>query len=237
MGLTSSVYQINVGTNTKTVPDIGQYFRRPMQRGFFVDLSTQEKRSFLINPEKFTETYGAKWAKLDSPGLSHSHLQFVNGINTDIPLDLYYDQLIYTARNNSANNASQATSTLPQTITPDASEVTDVETDRRFLASLVAARQSDQLISASPPPVLFVWPGLIQMRVRMEKVSFNHETFDASGFPRARIFVAKVTITEEVPPGQRIYSSDVRKYGMIRPWATSLVPKPKGQNVRNANMS
>lgn len=205
-------------TRVKAIPDIEKYLRVKLERGYLQDLETGELMTFLLNPEKFKETYKANYARLESPGLSHKRLHFTGCENADYPLTLYFDQLIYVERRGTrsgllTNLAAEAQSVFNSSI-PN-----DVEQWRRFAMSLVTPRRSDRLASASPSPVLFYWPGMVQTTVRVTEVSFEHSIFECSGKPRARAYTLEIKQEEDVPAGTRLYADDVRRHGTMRPWA------------------
>lgn len=179
-------------------------------RGSLQNLETAERREFLLNPTELEEVYRTNWVKHRSPGLSHSRIQFGSGENAVIPLTLFYDQLMVNG-----------TRTIPD-LDPEELESGreyEVENHRKFLLSLCHPRRSQRIMAASPPPVLFSWPGMIRMRVRIEEIRFRHIMFK-SGTPRPRIYVAEISMFED--PVDRIYSEDVRNQGTLRSSASSL---------------
>lgn len=176
-----------------------------VEKAFLSNLATGTTVAFLINPAQLSEAYEALYARHASPGLSHRRLHYVGNPNATITMSAVYDQLILLER--------AGPGPVPRI---------DARGYRRFLQSLLYPRRSESLNNASPPPVLFVWPGLISMRVRVIRLNFDHVMFQ-SGRPLPRIYTVEIELEEE--PLERIFSSDVERSGTIRPWAASAGPR------------
>lgn len=190
------------------------------ERGFLVNLNTGEVRSFLLNPETLTERYRANWATPQPFGLSHRRMHYTGGENTEIPLTVYYDQVIMDGR----LNKTTILGPLREDQADDVGETFDTRTPltvddwRRFLLSLIAPRKGQTISSASPPSVQFYWPDIIDMRVRITEIEFRHTLFK-TGTSRARAFFANMRLIEDVGD-ERIFSEDVRRQGTDRNWAS-----------------
>ena len=180
-----------------------------VERCFFVNLDTGEEQRFLVNPTELDETYAANYARKAPLGFSHERMQYTGSPNARIPLTAFVDQIIFDERRNRQNIADAP-------VNSDTDEPNEVEQFRRFLLSLVTPRQGRRLASAAPTAVLFVWPGMIEMRVRITQLRFRHVHFQA-GTPRARVYTAQMAIEEEPP--ERLFAQKVRRFGTIRPWA------------------
>lgn len=177
-----------------------------------LDSDNQETKTFLINPAELEESYPTNWVRHSSPGLSHEPLQYMGSKNAQIPISAIFDQFTV---NQEAPGLSLGTLAIRN---QDVDIATEVEDWRMFLMSLNTPRVEMTIGSASPPPVLFVWPGLIEMRVRITDLRFRHMMF-YSGRPRTRVFVADFTMEEDVPDGRRLTSLSVRVGGTTRLWA------------------
>lgn len=187
-------------------------------KGFLSNLSEAGQRvTFLFNPVQFTESYEAMYARKASPGLSHERLQFLGNKNARIPLDLVFDEF-HMRRNDIEPSEEAGEGTFVAARTKIA------EVKRFFLAALYP-RRSQRLLTASPPALLFVWPGEISMRVRVMKVQFKNTMF-ASRTSNTRRMTVSVDLEEDVE--QRIYSQAIFGYGGARPWATSDRPRRRG---------
>ncbi len=170
------------------------------------DAGQDASRPFLFNPTELEENYGGRWARLDIPGLSYQPLQYLGGQNPTFPLTLYVDQLAYEVQRPRGQRP------IVETLT----DTSDAEEYRRFLVSLSASRPGETIAAHSPPPVLFTWPGMISMRVRVLTVRLRHLQFQ-SGSARARIYTADIMLEEDAQG--RITNQDVLARGMFRPWA------------------
>ena len=185
------------------------------QRGSLTNLETQQSIPFLLNPVQLEENYEAVYSRRTSPGLSHERMQYSHTKNVVIPLELVYDEYIFRERNRGRNSITGGG------VAPG----NRVEIVRRNLQALVYPRRSQRLISASPPQVLFAWPGFISMRVRITKLKFRHVFFQ-NGVPIPRVTRVNLTLEEDVE--QRIYSDQLSTFGTMRPWATSDRPRRRG---------
>ena len=192
-------------------------FKRKLVRGFLQDLDGGRNTEFQFNPAQFRETYKPVYARLTAPGLSHRRLQFSHMENTKIPLTLVFDQLVFNERRSGQKGVAQAPSAGVQ-----AGPQNDVEGIRRRFLEMVMPRRARRIRAASPPPVLFYWPQMITMRVRITLLTFGHVQFQ-SGTPLPRVMTVDVVLEEE--PMGRLYSEDMFRAGTFRPWAASSLPR------------
>lgn len=186
--------------------------------GFLQDLESQRRVSFLFNPERFTESYEAVYARHGAPGLSHERMQYVGNKNAQIPLSLVYDE--YFIRQgfldpSSVGRPRRLINNAPESDVRVASQ-TSIGQIKRFFQSVVYPGRAQGLLGTAPPPLLFVWPGEVSMRVLLTKLKFNNVMFDVRR--QTRILVVDVSLEEDVQG--RIYSDEVFQYGAQRPWAT-----------------
>lgn len=217
----------NIGRKSAGSPDFTDSLSVRPQRGFIRNLDNGRRQQFLFNPQQFDETYEAVYARKGAPGLSHERLQYLGNKNAKIPLDLIYDE--YFLRQGFLDHSSvgglsrrlvQDTNTSTRV-----SANTGVDAVKRFFLEAIYPRRSQRLITASPPALLFIWPGEISMRVRITKLRFRHKMFEV-GTSFTRVMVVSVTLEEDVQ--ERIFSDAVFVYGTQRPWATSDRPRRKG---------
>ncbi len=201
------------------MPGIDNMFEFRVTRGFLKNLDTDVTSTFLFNPAQLEESYVANYTRHASVGLSHKRLQFEGNENWASTLTLIFDQLVFDSRRGGDANSGPLPSSRPKRQTK---VVNDVDTWRRTLVSFLYPRRSRSLHQASPPPVLFFWPNMITMRVRVVSATFRHTQFEV-GIPSPRIMSAAVSLEEEAM--DRIYSQDVLRAGMIRPWAASLLQR------------
>lgn len=192
------------------------YLSPQMSRAFLLNLENNQKFEFLFNPDTLEENYEPKYTRHSSIGLSHERMQYVGNKNTKIPLEVVFDQLVYDERDivdSIFDEIGGGPEVRPQNV---------VERRRRELLELIYPRKGSSLVSASPPPVLFHWPGMINMRVRITSLKFRHRMFAAVTL-MPRIMVAQIELEEE--PLERIYSEDALRNGTYRPWAGSSVSR------------
>lgn len=189
-----------------------------VEKAFLENLNTGQNQEFLINPPEFTESYEAKYKRHGSLGLSSERLQFVGNPNAKISMEVMLDDLIERTRKSPvAGSVTEAGSATRHTSAPNA-----VEVWRRFLLSLIYPRRGRGILTGSPPAVLFYWPGMISMRVRIMKVSFRHILFQ-SGRPEPRVYMAMIEMEEDAQ--ERIFSRDILNTGTIRPWGAGVGPR------------
>lgn len=186
------------------------------EKVFLANLDTGDRLDLVVNPAELRERYAANYARLQSPGLSHEPMQYTGSPNAKIPLVAFFDQILIEESKNPSNRSVKERKTPGQRSDEPPFEV---EVARRFMISLVTPRRGQRLKSVSPPPVLFVWPGMIEMRVRVTDVEFGHVLFEV-GRPRARAYTVSMGLEEA--PLRRITSEDVFRLGTFRPWAGRL---------------
>jgi len=179
-----------------------------IDRGFLTNLDNGRENPFLFNPSELREKYRANYARHGAPGLSYERLQFLGNPNTLIPLTLVFDQVVFNERKGGTGAAPGGGIVAEN----------DVLAYRQRLLELIYPRRGQRLATASPTSVLFVWPGMISMRVKIIELEFRHVEFQARR-PIPRIMVAQVNMEEDVE--SRIFSEDMALHGTLRPWASS----------------
>lgn len=139
------------------------------------------------NPTRLKESIKANFTELVVPGLSHPILQYVATGAHQMAFDLGFDQL---------SNPSF-----------------DIGAARRFLLSfMVPSRSARDVVSGAPPEALFLWPGWISLRCKIESIELEHRLFSPDGPPTW--FVASIAIKEA--RDTRLYSEDVAVNGTLR---------------------
>lgn len=208
---------------------IQEVLGKRVERGFLMNLDNNERGEFLFNPRQLEEIYEVKYSRAEVPGLSYEPMHFTGLKNTQIPLTLYFDEVVAQERKGPTAAARQLVREremrrrrVIEAIKGPGGPVNDVDRYRRFLMSLATPRKTQRLGAASPPPVLFYWPEMITMRVRITRLHFTHQVFEV-GTPRTRIYTVQVSLEEDAL--ERIYSEDRMRYGAQRPWATASMPR------------
>ena len=158
--------------------------------GFKVNIGNlRSGRSIQVQyvPTELKETFGASYAKLAVPGLSHELLQFSNGQNF-------------------AFQASFAMSGLVDAEVP-------LMEQRRFLMSLVTpSRSAGSVKNGDPPDVLVDWPGLYLLTCKLIKCDGSMTLFAPTGEPTQ--YTAACSFEEARI--ERLYSEDVVRNGTLR---------------------
>ncbi len=189
-----------------------------VEKGFLQNLDNGQINQFLFNPVQLEERHKPKYVFHPSPGLSHERMQYVGNKNVVIPLELIFDELVF-ARARAAAGISrfdvQGTQILEGIRTGN-----DVEIWRRRLMEITYPRRNrGSILQSSPPPVLFNWPGMFNMRVRVTDLRMRTVQFK-TGRPAPRIMIANVVLTEE--PCGRLFSEDMMRLGTFRAWGGRL---------------
>lgn len=161
------------------------------ERMHLVDLRTGEDRTAFFNPSQLEEQVSVNYARQTIPGLSHQPLQYVNTNNHGIELDLYAAGHSVTERQL-------------------------MDDWRRFLLSLCYASESaDSIQNGAPPSVLFIWPRVFSMRIRIMSVRIVHKDFVIGG--ETRRWAAAISFEED--RSARITSEEVRRLGTRRSYS------------------
>ena len=138
-------------------------------------------------PTELKETFGAAYAKLAVPGLSHEILQFSNGQNFSF-------------------QASFAMSGLVDAEVP-------LMEQRKFLMSLVTpSRGAGGVKQGDPPNVLVDWPELYLLSCKLVKCDGVMSLFADTGKPTQ--YIAACSFEE--CRLERLYSEDVVRNGTLR---------------------
>ena len=211
----AEVSRANQVIGGRTISDLLNF---PVQRGFLKNLSNNRTLEFLLNPAQFEDSHAANYSMHGSPGLSHRRLQYTGNENVRIPMDLIFDEIIFRERRSS--NTFLPTDLNAENRSVEAGK--EVERHRRILMEFQYPRKGKRLAQASPPPLLFHWPGMFNMRVRLFNTTFRYLQFQV-GKTLPRVLVASILLVED--PLERIFSENMVRQGTFRSSGSSNSPQ------------
>lgn len=163
-------------------------------RASIVNLVTAEVFQPAFNPQQLAIQVQANYNRAAAIGASGQRMHFGSTNNFTINIELYMDHQALLMEN---TNESQV-----------AAQMTDVQ---KFLLSLVfpVGKQNDP-IRRAPPKVLFLWPGIIEMPVRVISEAFTFQRLK----PNLHPWIYRVPIQMESDlKGERITSEVMRLRG------------------------
>ena len=140
--------------------------------GALVNTATAEVQEFHFNPKQINASIAPVYNRIPGLGSSSQRMHYGYTKNPTFNIDLFMDRQMLIERSTSA---SWGTSLFNDAdITAD----TLMEDLQKFLLSLVypLGRQNDP-IRRAPPRVLFLWPNIIEMPVRVTSEQFNYTKF------------------------------------------------------------
>jgi hypothetical protein len=165
-----------------------------LSRASIINLVTTEVFQPAFNPQQLTVQITANYNRAASIGGTGARMHFGSTSNFTLNLDLYMDHQALLMEN------------------PDDAEITAQMTDaQKFLLSLIfpVGKQNDP-VRRAPPKVLFIWPGIAEMPVRVISESFNFQKLLPNLFP----WIYRVPIVLESDlRGERITSDVIRIRG------------------------
>lgn len=168
-----------------------------MPRVTIGDLRSGEVYEMPLVPVSFTEELVVNFAKHRPVGLPHSRSQYTG---TD---DFSLRGLLFTFTGH----------------TPE--EVRLLHEGRKFLMSLCyPSRSAQDVRTAGPPRVLFVWPQMVSLTCRLERLQSRHVLFNSDGLSTRWDTTIDLTEIRDV----RLSSEDVRRRGTIRSPGDSSAP-------------
>lgn len=156
---------------TQSLP---QNFGRRPPRMSITNVVTTDTLEAQYNPETLEETFGANYAKLTVPGLSHQVKHFVH--TDDVP---YSFELFEHALESGHTNADA---------------VSRMKEARRFLRALTHPWRAEGIKRGGAPRALFIWPNLISLTCVLTKCTIKHATFNSLNEPV--LWRANVTLEE-----------------------------------------
>ena len=162
-----------------------------LAKAALVKTSTAEVLRFHFNPKSLNAQLQANYAKAAALGGTGQRLHFGYTSNIMVRTELYMDRHALISRD------------------PGSSEfLADVIMDdvRKFLLSCMfpVGRQNDP-IRRAPPRLLFLWPNVMELPVRMITQAFNFERFEKSLLP----WIYRVPLTMESDLSATRITSDV----------------------------
>ena len=148
-------------------------FEQKPIRMSITNISTGDVLTAQFNPTELQEAIQANWSNLRVPGQSHELLQFSHTGNLRYSYALRYSAFAQDTRGSAPP--------LPgQTVTQVT--IDEMRRARRFLLSLTYPRRGGNNIpSAGPPRVLFIWPRLVSLTCIVKGVTFTHQRFNHQG--------------------------------------------------------
>ena len=154
------------------------------------NLRSQEVLTAQFNPEKFARSVGVTYSRLGVLGFSSEVLQYQFRPNEKLTFELKFDRLSQGAG------------------TPTAFAVR-----AQLDAMTVGSRGAQDVASGGPPDVLILWPGVVQMIVRVTKLDHEDTRFSATD-NTPTFFSTKIEVEESRT--NRLYAEDIRQYGIMR---------------------
>jgi len=138
-----------------------------------------------FNPDEVDEKIGVSYNRLAVQGLSHQPMQYQYTENMKISLTLGFEAL-------SKDGGGRTFDT------------------RKFMLSLLyAGRNAQDIIGGEPPRVLFIWPQLYSIKVRITSYSNSMKRFALNGRPTS--FSLKLDL--EWVLDSRMTSEDIYEHG------------------------
>lgn len=141
---------------------MGDYDTRA-PRVTLTNMVTADSLEVQFNPREIEETFGATYAKLTVPGLSHQRKHFVN------TNDVVYSFELFNHCKQSGNNGLTAMQAIRR--------------DKRWLMSLVFPWRSSGIKRGGAPRVLLTWPQMIAMQCVVTGMKFKSDLFNKNNAP------------------------------------------------------
>jgi hypothetical protein len=154
------------------------------------NMRSQDVMTAQYNPEDLKRMVGVNYARLGVLGFSSEVLQYQFRPNEKLTFTLQFDML-------SQNGGTPSYATVAGTLD----------------AMTVGSRAAQNIASGGPPDVLMLWPGVLQLVVRVTKIDYDHKRYAATdGTPT--FFSAKVDVEESRT--NRLFAEDIKQYGLFR---------------------
>jgi len=137
-------------------------------RGALVNTATAEVQEFHFNPKQINASIAPVYNRIPGLGSSSQRMHYGYTKNPTFNIDLFMDRQMLLERQGSGE-ISESDEFTADTLMEDL---------QKFLLSLVypLGRQNDP-IRRAPPRVLFLWPNIIEMPVRVTSEQFNYTKF------------------------------------------------------------
>lgn len=157
-------------------------------RMFLVHLPTGDTMSAQFNPQEITEKLEAVWTEPEIEGSQAQPLVYRFTRNHDVSIELGYDE--QSGRDILSGGPNLGGANL------------SIQRARNWLLALLYRQAGDVAITGGAPGrVLFVWPSMFAIKVRIMMVECTHKLF-AEDDLRQTVYTAKLTfkIDSLIPP-------------------------------------
>lgn len=171
------------------------------EHGSITNLDTAEIVEFYFNPKQLSIALQANYSKVAGIGSSSQRLHYNYTANIPVPIELFMDHQMIAELFDPAIGLAD----IEQ-------DITHILDDYRnfFMSLLYPVGRQDDPIRRSPPRVLFTWPDLAELYVRITQVAMQFTRFkDAGGAVQYRL-----PIQMETAHNERLTSGVVRKRGL-----------------------
>lgn len=159
---------------------------------------TGERWSPPFNPSELKPSLKVNYNRLRLLAASNERMEYSNTGNKTIPLEFFLADLEKS---------------------PTENEFKSILDDLKFLESLAYPSEDIDYSFLGAPPVLFVWPNVMSMIVRVVSVDSEHKLFSSETLETTLL---TVRLEVEEAAEQRLLSSDVRRHGDMRVRGTRL---------------
>lgn len=154
------------------------------------NMRSQDVLTAQYNPADLKRIVTVNYARLGVLGFSSEVLQYQFRPNEKLSFTLKFDRL-------SQGGGTPSYATVAGTLD----------------AMTVGSRAAQDIASGGPPDVLLLWPGVLQMVVRLTKIEYDHERYAVTdGTPT--FFAAKVDVEESRT--NRLFAEDIKQNGLFR---------------------
>lgn len=165
-----------------------------------------ERLLFQFNPTQLRERIRVDYGMTLPFQGSHEISTYTGTRSERIPLDLFYT--VFDGKVSGAERRFPDLTRFPAT---DQTAESALAGPERFLKSLCYAAKDD----AAPPTVVFDWPTILRMFVRVESLDIGFDHFDHPKL-RGLTLVASMVLREELPIDHRLTLESVRQLGSVR---------------------
>lgn len=173
-------------------------------KGGITNLDTAEFRAFHFNPAVLEVSVEPRYSEQASLGGTGQRLHFNYVGNEKIPLELLIDRM---ALFEELQMPGETDDSLKERVDEEISDYI------RFMWSLCfpVGLQSDP-IRRAPPKVMFIWPSLMNLQVRIRRESLSFQKFTKKLSP----WRLSIRLEMDVINPQRLLSSQIRQIGFMR---------------------
>jgi hypothetical protein len=154
------------------------------------NMRSQDSITAQCNPEDLDRAVAVAYARVPPLGYSSEVLQFQFRPNEKLTFTMTWDRL--------------ATGGCPSFFVVEG--ILDAMT--------VGSRSAQDIASGGPPDVLMIWPGVLQMIVRVTSIKWTIKRYANSSDGSPTFFAAKVDVEES--RSNRLYAEDIRSNGLSR---------------------